>query len=153
MTFAWKSYIFILYLLSMKMEASYMFYRSGWMQRLATIAAFVGALGMVHAERAYAKPQAKQRSAASATDQVGTASIYHDKGLVVASNSFPIGTYVLIINLEDAAKRSVCARVKGTGPFARGRMIDLSEETAKAIGLTHDKGLTRVSVHKVDICP
>jgi len=50
-----------------------------------------------------------------------------------AHKTLPLGTYVSVHNLRN--KKKVVIRINDRGPFVRGRIIDLSYEAAKQIGL------------------
>ena len=50
-----------------------------------------------------------------------------------AHRELPFGTMVRVTNLANG--KSVVVRVNDRGPFARGRIIDLSLAAARAIGL------------------
>ena len=52
--------------------------------------------------------------------------------LTAAHRSLPLGTRVRVVNLENG--RSVVVRVNDRGPFARGRIIDLSRAAARELG-------------------
>lgn len=78
----------------------------------------------------------------------GSASYYHDTlegrstasgepyrgtALTAAHRSLPFGSKVRVTSLADG--RSVVVRVNDRGPFAAGRVIDLSRSAAQKIGL------------------
>ena len=52
--------------------------------------------------------------------------------LTAAHRSLPLGTRVRVVNLENG--RSVVVRINDRGPFARGRIIDLSRAAARELG-------------------
>jgi len=60
---------------------------------------------------------------------------------VAAYPSLPFGTRLRVRNLANG--RSVTVTIVDRGPFVKGRIIDLSEGAANAIGAS---GLTRVEV-------
>lgn len=65
-----------------------------------------------------------------------------DKNLLTAAHkNLPLGTYLLVTNLEN--KREVIVRVNDRGPYVRGRDIDLSENAAKLLG-SHKKGIALI---------
>jgi rare lipoprotein A len=76
--------------------------------------------------------------------QIGIASRYCDleqtasgrkvtcRDLVAAHRTLPFGTRVKVTNLANG--RSVTVTVVDRGPFVSGRIIDLSESAANAIG-------------------
>jgi rare lipoprotein A len=56
----------------------------------------------------------------------------HD--LTAAHRTLPLDTVVRVTNLEN--NRSVLVRINDRGPFARGRVIDVSHEAAELLGMT-----------------
>ena len=88
-----------------------------------------------------------------ATAQVGAASWYgsghrtangehfNPNGMTAAHRSLPFGTRVRVENRRTG--RSVVVRINDRGPFARGRIIDLSRGSARALGMG---GTTHVSL-------
>ena len=101
---------------------------------------------------------AGSRQEQSGSSQAGMASYYHDRfhGRRTASGSrydkrafsaahktLPIGTQVRVTDARSG--KSVVVRINDRGPYARGRVIDLSRAAAREIGLTH-KGVARVKL-------
>ena len=99
-------------------------------------------------------PVARAVSAA----QVGIASFYHsalvgrltangerydERALTAAHRTLDLGTRVRVTNLEN--RRSVVVTVNDRGPYAKGRIIDLSRRAARVLGFVHD-GVTKVKV-------
>ncbi|HUW41933.1 MAG TPA: septal ring lytic transglycosylase RlpA family protein [Rectinemataceae bacterium] len=68
--------------------------------------------------------------------------IYDPNKLTAAHRSLPFGTLVLVRNLDNGS--SVVVRIDDRGPFARGRVIDLSKAAARLIGMI-PTGTARVS--------
>jgi len=94
--------------------------------------------------------------------QVGTASSYgaefqgsrtasgerfDEHALTAASRSFPIGSRLRVTNLANG--RAVVVRVNDRGPFARGRVIDVSYAAARALGMI-GRGTARVHNFQTD---
>ncbi len=94
-------------------------------------------------------------------DQVGMASWYgpgfHGKktasgkrynmnAMTAAHTTLPFGTRIRVTNLEN--NRSVILTINDRGPFAKGRIIDVSKRAAKRLGFIV-KGETRVRVQAV----
>jgi len=90
--------------------------------------------------------------------QVGIASFYHsslvgnltangerydERALTAAHRTLGLGTRVRVTNLEN--RRSVVVTVNDRGPYAKGRIIDLSRRAARVLGFVHD-GVTKVKV-------
>ncbi|SHK52113.1 septal ring lytic transglycosylase RlpA family protein [Thermocrinis minervae] len=69
--------------------------------------------------------------------------IFHKTKYTAASRAFPIGTYLLVKNLENG--KEVIVRVNDVGPFGRNRIIDLSKSAAKKLGFLN-KGIAKVEV-------
>lgn len=59
--------------------------------------------------------------------------IYDMYKLTAAHRTLPFGTRVKVINLENG--RSVVVRINDRGPFEKGRIIDLSFEAARRVGI------------------
>ncbi len=69
--------------------------------------------------------------------------IFTSKDLTGAHRTLPLPVNVRVTNLENG--RSLVIRVNDRGPFAKGRIIDLSERAAKLLGF-YEKGTARVRV-------
>ena len=67
--------------------------------------------------------------------------------LTAAHRTLPFGTCLRVTNLENG--RAVEVRVNDRGPYAAGRIIDVSETAARALGM-RGQGVTRV---RLDRCP
>jgi len=65
--------------------------------------------------------------------------IYNMHDMTAAHRTLPFGTRVKVHNLENG--RSATVRINDRGPFVAGRIIDLSNAAAKAIGMS---GLAQV---------
>ncbi len=59
--------------------------------------------------------------------------IYDMNDLTAAHNTLPLGTYVMVTNLDNG--KSVTVRINDRGPFVKNRVIDLSYAAARAIDL------------------
>ena len=62
---------------------------------------------------------------------------------IAAHRDLPLGTTARVTNLENG--RSAEVRVEDRGPYARGRIIDLSPATAEQLGMRH-QGTAQVKV-------
>lgn len=69
--------------------------------------------------------------------------IYDQYDLTAAHPTWPLGTRVLVTNLDNG--RVVEVRINDRGPFVRGRSIDLSYAAARALGMV-DQGTSRVRI-------
>lgn len=59
--------------------------------------------------------------------------IFDKHAMTAAHRTLPFNTHVRVHNLEN--KRSVDVRINDRGPFVPGRIIDLSEEAGRQLGL------------------
>ena len=69
--------------------------------------------------------------------------VYDMYQLTCAHNTFPLGTTVMVTNLENG--RSVELKVNDRGPFVKERIIDLSHAAARILGMW-EKGTASVKV-------
>jgi rare lipoprotein A len=69
--------------------------------------------------------------------------IYDMYHLTAAHKTLPLGTYVMVTNLENS--RSVEVKINDRGPFVKGRIIDLSYAAARSVDMV-EKGTARVRV-------
>jgi rare lipoprotein A len=76
--------------------------------------------------------------------------VYDLKGFTAAHRTLPLPSYVRVTNLENG--RSMMVRVNDRGPFARDRIIDVSETVADKLAFTN-KGTARVKVEYVGPAP
>ena len=72
--------------------------------------------------------------------------VYDMNAISAAHPTMPMPSYARVTNLENG--RSIVVRVNDRGPYAHGRIIDLSTGTAKALG-TYGQGLAQVRVEYV----
>lgn len=73
--------------------------------------------------------------------------VYNQNSLTAAHPTLPLPSVVRVTNLENG--RSVILRVNDRGPFAKGRIIDVSSQAAKVLGF-YEQGTARV---KVELLP
>jgi rare lipoprotein A len=107
---------------------------------------------------AQARTHSGQSKGSQAGMAAGMASYYHDRfhgrrtasgarydknSYSAAHKSLPLGTQVRVT--DSRSGKSVVVRINDRGPYARGRVIDLSRAAAQEIGLTR-KGVTRVKL-------
>lgn len=69
--------------------------------------------------------------------------IYDQDAMTAAHRTLPMPSYVQVTNLENG--RSLVLRLNDRGPFAHGRIIDVSREAAKLLGF-HRQGTAQVRV-------
>lgn len=70
--------------------------------------------------------------------------IFDNSQLLGAHPKLPFGTMVKITNFQN--KKSIVVRIIDRGPFAYGRMIDISKSAARQIGLI-ELGSAKVEMH------
>jgi rare lipoprotein A len=100
----------------------------------------------------------------SGSKRIGTASVYSHRfaGRTMAdgtpmdpqddnaaSRTLPLGTKAKITSLETG--KSATVTVQDRGPYAKGRIVDLSPATARKIGLTPKEGVAKVEVKPIDL--
>ncbi len=73
---------------------------------------------------------------------------YDVYAMTAAHTTLPIPAYVRVTNLENG--RQAVVRVNDRGPFAHGRIIDLSYAAATKLGFAH-KGTALVEVEAIDV--
>jgi len=73
--------------------------------------------------------------------------VYDPAKLTCAHRTLPFDTMIEVKNLQTGRKAML--RVNDRGPFARGRILDVSEKAAKALGMRLD-GTARVRLRTVD---
>ncbi|GEP07664.1 septal ring lytic transglycosylase RlpA family protein [Methylobacterium oxalidis] len=69
---------------------------------------------------------------------------FNTHALTAAHRSLPFGTQVRVTNKSNG--RSVVVRINDRGPFVGGRVIDLSNASARAIGVS---GVAKVSLARL----
>lgn len=72
---------------------------------------------------------------------------YDPRALIAAHRSLPFGTVLRVTNLEN--DRTVEVRVVDRGPFARGRVLDLSRRAAERIDMIR-AGHVRVRIEVLE---
>ncbi len=97
--------------------------------------------------------------------QQGIASYYHDSlhGLKTASGqrynknrlsaahkTLPLGTRIKVTDTRTG--RSIIVKVNDRGPFVKGRIVDLSREAAKELGIIK-KGVAKVELKVLNAPP
>jgi rare lipoprotein A len=68
---------------------------------------------------------------------------YNGSGMTAAHKTLPLGTMARVTNLSNG--ESVMVRITDRGPFAHGRILDLSESAAKKIDL-YRMGVAKVRI-------
>ncbi|HEY9878413.1 MAG TPA: septal ring lytic transglycosylase RlpA family protein [Leptolyngbyaceae cyanobacterium] len=71
--------------------------------------------------------------------------MFNQNALTAAHRTLPFGTQIRVTNLSN--RQQVIVRVNDRGPYAHGRVLDLSEAAARAIGLTRSGvGMVQIEV-------
>jgi rare lipoprotein A len=73
---------------------------------------------------------------------------YHPEKLTAAHRHLPFGTLVRVTRPKTG--QSVVVRINDRGPYAKGRIIDLSRKAAKALGLIR-AGVGRVRLEVISL--
>lgn len=81
-------------------------------------------------------------------NKTASGQIYDKNKISAAHKSLPIGTRVRVTDVRTG--KSIEARVNDRGPFVKGRIIDLSRQAAKELGLLK-KGVTKVKVEVLSV--
>jgi rare lipoprotein A len=68
---------------------------------------------------------------------------FHQRRLTAAHKTLPFGTRVTVINISNG--KSVKVRINDRGPFAPGRIIDLSGKAASRLGMLNT-GVANVEI-------
>ena len=76
--------------------------------------------------------------------------VFDMESITAAHPTLPLPSYVRVTNLQN--RKSIVVRVNDRGPFHADRVIDLSKNTAKLLGL-HGHGVARVKVDYVGRAP
>lgn len=72
---------------------------------------------------------------------------FDQSALTAAHRTLPLGSLAEVTNVENG--RKVVVRVNDRGPYAKGRVIDLSRAAAEALGFVDD-GHARVEIRALD---
>ena len=73
---------------------------------------------------------------------------FNKHAMTAAHPTLPFGTLVKVTRLSNG--KSVVVRINDRGPFAKGRIIDLSLGAAQKIDLGHKAGITKVKLEVVE---
>jgi rare lipoprotein A len=76
--------------------------------------------------------------------------VYNQEDLTAASTLFPLGTRIMVTNLSNG--RAVEVAINDHGPYAKGRMIDLSYRAARVLGMI-GPGTSRVRMDVLSTPP
>jgi rare lipoprotein A (peptidoglycan hydrolase) len=128
---------------------------------LAFLALCLAASGALGQKAATPKAAAPKAAVLAPSEAEGTASwygpgfhgkrtasgeVYDEEGLTAAHRTLPFGTYLRVSSLDDGS--SVVVRINDRGPFAKGRIVDLSQAAARIIGMI-PSGTARVRLEVI----
>jgi rare lipoprotein A len=151
------------------------------MKNVAAIGAFAGLAGVVagfayqtRAQRNKASqnlasveqvaPESTRHLDRSGQKRIGNASFYakafagkmmadgthmDPQGGNAASRTLPLGTTANVTNLETG--QSAIVTIDDRGPYANGRIVDLSPSTARKIGISKTQGVAEVEVDPITV--
>ncbi|RHW18136.1 septal ring lytic transglycosylase RlpA family protein [Sphingomonas gilva] len=80
-------------------------------------------------------------------DRTANGERFRPDWMTAAHRTLPLPTYVEVTALDTG--RTILVRINDRGPFARGRIIDLSKGAAEALGI-RAQGHAAVRVHRVE---
>ncbi len=72
--------------------------------------------------------------------------IFDSRRLTAAHKTLPLGTVILVKNLDN--DKEVILKVNDRGPFVKGRILDVSEYASEVLAFK-EKGLTRVAIRVI----
>jgi rare lipoprotein A len=76
--------------------------------------------------------------------------IFDENAISAAHPTLPLPSYARVTNLSN--HKSIIVRINDRGPYAKGRLIDLSVKTAKLLGF-YGHGVAKVRVDYVGMAP
>lgn len=76
--------------------------------------------------------------------------IYTKDSLTAAHNELPLGTIIKVTNLEN--ENEVNVEINDRGPYAKGRILDLSRSAAKELGMMED-GVAQIKLEVIEPAP
>ena len=74
--------------------------------------------------------------------------VFNMMDYTAAHPTLPFGTFLRVTNLQN--KYSIIVRVNDRGPFAKNRIVDLTEGAARRIG-SYKKGITKVKAEEINL--
>jgi rare lipoprotein A len=81
-------------------------------------------------------------------NKTASGQIYDKTKISAAHKTLPLGSRVRVTDVRTG--KSIDVRVNDRGPFVKGRIIDLSRQAAKELGLLR-KGVTKVKVEVLSV--
>lgn len=111
------------------------------------VSLFLSVFGLTPLQAQSQKGKATYYSKRSTGARTASGNRLHHDSLTCAHRTHPFGTLLKVTNLDN--DKSVVVKVTDRGPFARGRIIDLSWRAAKELGiLAKGVGTVKVEVYK-----
>jgi rare lipoprotein A len=80
--------------------------------------------------------------------RTASGAIYRSRRMTCAHRSLPFGTVLRVTDVES--RKSVVVEVNDRGPYAKGRLVDLSLAAARELGIVK-QGVARVTVEVVSL--
>lgn len=117
----------------------------GYKKNILAIILFVTSFTPVAAQSHRGKASYYSKSSTGARTASGIR-LHHDS-LTCAHRTYPFGTLLKVTNLAN--NREVVVKVIDRGPFVRGRIIDVSYEAAKQLGMLA-QGIGVVKVERIE---
>lgn len=111
----------------------------------ATAALFIGAFAIA-ASTGTASAQCGSASWYALTSKTASGERMNPAAMTAAHRSLPFGTKIKVVN--EANGKTVVVRINDRGPFAKGRVLDLSKAAAQKLGFIR-AGHTPVCMAKV----
>ncbi len=133
------------------------------MARIAPAAAFAAMFAIAASALADTATRARPGDDTSGRVQRGEASYYHPslhgrtmangepfdmRSNSAASRTLPLGTVARVRNLETG--QIAIVQIEDRGPFAKGRVLDVSPRTAERLGMKHD-GVAPVEIAPIEV--
>jgi rare lipoprotein A len=88
---------------------------------------------LIVAEPAYAAQQCGKASWYALTSRTASGEMMDPAKMTAAHPSLPFGTRIEVTNRTNG--RSVTVRINDRGPFVHGRIVDVSREAARRLGM------------------
>jgi rare lipoprotein A len=82
--------------------------------------------------------------------KTSTGERFNSNAMTGASNKVPLGSKVVVTNLDNG--KSATVRINDCGPNRRGRKLDVSKKAAHNLGMTHD-GTAHVTAEVISTPP
>ena len=113
------------------------------LSRVALAGALLAAAGVVSGAQAGVYQQCGKASWYKLGGTTASGERANPNQLTAAHRSLPFGTLVDVTNLANG--KTVTVRINDRGPFAKGRVIDVTWAAAKELGFVR-RGITRVKL-------